>query len=113
MIKQHFNLAKEIQCRDFDSLIAHTTIVFIRYLFLSYEQRVLKDQKTFGDLFFACCDEMKDISFFEALHRILTLAIDNLRKTGEFSEKVYHALIEAVMGQAATNFDLSKYCQSA
>ena len=110
MIKQHFNLAKEIQCRDFDGLIAHTTVVFMRYLFLSYEQRMLKDQRTFGDLFFACCDEMKDISLFEALHRILTLAIDNLRRTGEFSEKMYHALIEAVMEQAMTNLDFSKFC---
>ena len=28
MAKQHLKLAKEIQCRDYDALIAHTTIVF-------------------------------------------------------------------------------------
>jgi IS4 transposase len=31
MAKQHLKLTKEIQCRDFDALIAHTTIVFMRY----------------------------------------------------------------------------------
>ncbi len=29
MAKQHLKLAKEIQCRDFDALIAHASIVFI------------------------------------------------------------------------------------
>ena len=29
MIKQHLRLAKEIQCRDFDDLIGHTSIVFM------------------------------------------------------------------------------------
>jgi hypothetical protein len=37
MAKQHLKLAKEIQCRDFDALIAHTTIVFMRYMFLAYQ----------------------------------------------------------------------------
>jgi hypothetical protein len=39
MAKQHLKLAKEIQCRDFDALIAHTTMVFMRYMFLAYPIR--------------------------------------------------------------------------
>ena len=74
MAKQHLKLAKEIQCRDFDALIAHTTIVFMRYMFLAYHCRMETDHCTFGDLFYACCDEVADISFIEALCRILTLA---------------------------------------
>ena len=34
------------------------------------------DHRSFGDLFYACCDEVADISFLEALYRILTLATD-------------------------------------
>ena len=67
MAKQHLNLAKEIQCRDFDALIAHTTIVFMRYMFLAYQCRIETDHKTSGDLFYCCCDEVNDISFIEAL----------------------------------------------
>jgi hypothetical protein len=67
MAKQHLKLAKEIQCRDFDALIAHTTIVFMRYMFLAYQCRLETDHRTFGDLFYACCDELSDISFVEAL----------------------------------------------
>jgi len=72
-------LAKEIQCRDFDALIAHTTIIFMRYLFLDYQCRMETDHRAFGDLFYACCDEVADISFMEALCRILTLATDVIR----------------------------------
>jgi hypothetical protein len=67
MAKQHLKLAKEIQCRDFDALIAHTTIVFMRYMFLTYQSRMETDQRSFGDLFYACCEEVADISFMQAL----------------------------------------------
>lgn len=78
MAKQHLKPAKEIQCRDFDALIAHTTIVFMRYMFPAYQCRMQTDRRTFGDLFHACCDEVADISFLEALYRILTPATDRL-----------------------------------
>ncbi|TKB06024.1 transposase [Desulforhopalus sp. IMCC35007] len=39
MAKQHLKLVKEIQCRDFDALIAHTTIVFMRHMFVAYNCR--------------------------------------------------------------------------
>ena len=80
MAKQHLKLAKEIQCRDFDALIAHTSFVFMRYMFLSYQCRMETDDRSFGDLFYACCDEVKDISFIEALYRILTLACDRVKR---------------------------------
>lgn len=108
MAKQHLKLAKEIQCRDFDALIAHTTIVFMRYMFLAYQSRIQTDHRTFGELFYACCDEVKDISFIEALHRILTLAADWLRKTGSFCEKTAAALIDAIINTAWQNVGLSK-----
>ena len=80
MAKQHLKLTKEIQCRDYDALIAHTSIVFMRYMFLAYQCRIETDHRTFGELFYACCKEMADISFIEALYRILTLAGQRLRK---------------------------------
>lgn len=112
MTKQHLRLAKEIQARDFDSLIAHTSIVFMRYQFLSFEQRWRTDCRTFGDMYYACCDEVGDITLFESLHRILTLAIDKLRKAGEFAEEAYRTLIDAIMGEAIVFLGLDKLnCQ--
>ena len=74
MAKQHLKLAKEIQCRDYDALVAHTSIVFMRYMFLAYQNRIKTDNRTFDELFYACCDEVSDISFVESLYRIMTLA---------------------------------------
>ena len=84
MIKQRLRLAKEIQCRDFDALIGHTSIVFMRYIFLTYHCRMFTDHRSFGDLFYACCEEIRDITFLEALLRILELAADRMRCIGTY-----------------------------
>jgi hypothetical protein len=108
MAKQHLKLAKEIQCRDFDALIAHTSIVFMRYMFLAYQCRIETDHRTFGDLFYFCCDEVSDISFIEALYRILTLAADQLKNIGNFCEKTASAFFDAIMDTALQCVGLSK-----
>ena len=108
MAKQHLKLAKKIQCRDFDALIAHTTIVFMRYMFLAYQCRMETDDRTFGELFYACCEEAADISFIEALYRILTVAADQLRKLGSYCEKTANAYFEAIMNTALQCIGLSK-----
>jgi hypothetical protein len=108
MAKQHLKLAKEIQCRDFDALIAHTSIVFMRYMFLAYQSRIETDHRTFGDLFYACCDEMADISFIEALYRILTLAGERLREIGSYCEKTASAIFDAIIETALQSVGLSK-----
>ena len=108
MAKQHLKLAKEMQCRDFDALIAHTSIVFMRYMFLVYQCRIETDHRTFGDLFYFCCDEVSDISFIEALYRILTLAADQLKTIGNFCEKTASAFFDAIMDTALKCVGLSK-----
>jgi len=108
MAKQHLKLAKEIQARDFDALIAHTTIVFMRYMFLAYQCRMETDHRSFGDLFYACCDEVADISFMQALYRILTLASDQLKQLGSFCEKTASAFFNTIMDKALQCVGLSK-----
>ena len=108
MAKHHLKLAKEIQCRDFDALIAHTSIVFMRYMFLAYQCRMETDHRSFGDLFYACCEEVADISFMEALYRILTLAVDQLKQLGTFCEKTASAFFDAIMNTALQYVGLSK-----
>lgn len=100
MAKQHLKLAKEMQCRNYVALVAHTTIVFIRYMFLAYQNRIETDNRTFGELFYACCDEVSDISFIESLYRIMTLAGNRLKTLGSYCEKTVTALFDAVMETA-------------
>jgi hypothetical protein len=108
MAKQHLKLSKEIQCRDFDALIAHTSIVFMLYMFLAYQCRTEKDHRTFGELFYLCCNEVSDISFIEALYRILTLASNQLRNLGNFCENTALAFFDAIMDTALQCVGLSK-----
>lgn len=100
MIKHHLNLEREVQLRDYDGLVAHTSLVFSRYLFLAVQQRFHDDPRSIGSLFYACCDEMKDLTLFDALHRLLTLALEKVRTSGEFAERAINAMLDAVMGAA-------------
>jgi hypothetical protein len=100
MLKHHLNLEREAQLRDFDGIIGHTTIAMMRYIFLAIEQRCHDDQKTIGGLFFACSEEIKDLTLMEALQRLLTLVFDKIRSSGEFAEDVVIAMIDAIMGAA-------------
>jgi hypothetical protein len=66
------------------------------------------DHRSFGDLFYACCDEVADISFIEALFRILTLAVERLKGVGTFCEKTATTFFDAIMDIALQCVGLSK-----
>ena len=42
--------------------------VFMRYMFLAYQNRIETDDRAFGELFYACREEVSDISFVEVQH---------------------------------------------
>ncbi|MDP3480674.1 MAG: transposase [Desulfoprunum sp.] len=100
MMKHYLNLERETQLRDYDGMIAHITIAMSRYIFLAVEQRSHDDPRTLGSLFFACSDEMKDLSIFEALQRILSMAMDKIRSAGIVTEDVALALVDSIMNIA-------------
>ncbi len=52
---------------------------------------MLADHRTFGDLFYACCVEIHDITFMESVLRILSVATERLRQLGIFCEKTFEA----------------------
>lgn len=74
--KSYLRLAKEFQSRGYDALVAHTTIVFARYIMLELARRSAKDPRTLGTLFHAGCDELRQVSFTEAV----TLLLNSLRQ---------------------------------
>ncbi|WP_010234108.1 hypothetical protein [Clostridium arbusti] len=80
MNKSFFNLAKQFQGRSYESMVAHTTIVFTRYITLSTQSRNNEDLRTIGGLFFNCCDELEDIQFFESIIIILELLKNALQE---------------------------------
>ncbi len=100
MLKHYLKLERETQLRDYDGMIAHITITMSRYIFLSFEQRCHDDPRTLGSLFFACSEEMRDLSLIEALQRILSLAMKKIRSAGVVTEDAILALVDAIMDSA-------------
>jgi hypothetical protein len=107
MCKQHLKLVKEIQIRDYDGLIGHTSMVVARYNILSWFQRQKVDQRTFGDLFRFCNKEMENLQFLDALKRIMDLAMAAIIKVKGMSERLIQSILDAIMGAAIIFFGLS------
>jgi hypothetical protein len=107
MCKQYLQFETGVQVRSFDGMVAHTTITLMRYLFLSYRQRCETDDRTLGELFQARCEELRDITLLQALHRMLTLVVDALRKTELASEEFIRNLINEIMGTIIQKMNLT------
>lgn len=100
--KQHLGFEKGSQGRDYDSLIAHSTIVMLRYIFLSLEQRRISDKRTLGLLFHSCCAEVESLSFLAALRRILDTIATQCEGKGvpaEIAEPIFQAIIAQALQQ--------------
>ena len=74
--KSFMKLGTEFQCRSFDAMVSHTTIVFARYILLEWIRRNRNDQKTYGELFFMFCDDIQDMDLTTALQGLLSLFVD-------------------------------------
>ena len=73
IMKHYLNLGREVQLRNYDGLVGHITVAMSRYVFLAFEQRCHDDPRTLGSLFSACCEEVKDLNFLDAVGRLSML----------------------------------------
>ena len=69
--KQELGLASEVQVRSYAGLLAHTSIVYLRYIMLAYYHRQQTDDKTIPGLFYAFSKELKIMSMKLCLQIIL------------------------------------------
>lgn len=107
MCKTHLKLVKEIQIRNYDGLIGHTSLVIARYNMLSLLQRQHTDQRSFGDLFRSYNEEMINITFIDALKRIMQMALAALRKIKKLSKNLIQSILDMIMGYAIDYFGLN------
>jgi hypothetical protein len=115
MSKSYLRLAKEFQGRAYDSMVAHTAIVFIRYIMLALESRSGEDPRTIGNLFYVCCDELQDISLVEALQRIFSLMEQFLGEQLQLAEAEIRKLIDYLISKLPSFFKERLavcYCES-
>lgn len=93
-IKSVYHLEKEFHVNSFDSLIAHTTIVFTRYIVSNWEIRKNNDDRTIGELFYLMCDEVRESTFMEALMTLLAILEDIRTCIDEKASKYMDKLVE-------------------
>ena len=104
VVKSYLHLAKEIQAKSYDALIAHTTIVFTRYLLLTCQHRQAIDERTLDGIFRACVQELKDLTLAEAINRLIAFVIERLREQWQHGEELLEEIIDALMSAAAALF---------
>ncbi|WP_211061940.1 IS4 family transposase [Heyndrickxia faecalis] len=93
--KSLLKLQKEFQSRSYDALISHTTIVFARYIVLSWQNRCSVDDRTLGGMFYELCDEIDDPDWAVALQQLVEILEDTLDK----SNKKIQQLIKSQLQQ--------------
>ena len=72
----------------------------IRYIFLAVQQRISSDERTLGPLFMDTSNEMRDLTFADALIRILSLVYHRVRDLYATSEQLIIEIIEVTMKEA-------------
>ena len=78
--KSMLNLSTECHSLSYDALTAHTSLVFIRYMLLSLQQRNNTDDRTIGELFLLMIDELADITFGHALQLIVDIMLQMIQE---------------------------------
>jgi DDE superfamily endonuclease len=97
--KSYLRLAKELQGRSYDLMVAHTTIVFTRYIMLAVLSREDKDVRTLGTLFYDCCDEVADIRFIDVLRTLILVLRQALQESMEQDPIVIDRVVELFIQQ--------------
>lgn len=77
--KSLLKLGREFQPVNYDTTVSSTAIVFTRFILLEWLRRKNNDWKTMGELFFICCEDVRDIELTEALERLLSIFMEGLK----------------------------------
>ena len=73
--------------RSYDSLVSHTTIVYARYIVLSWQNRCNTDERTLGGMFYELCDELKELDWAIALQQLVEILEEALEKSSKIFKK--------------------------
>jgi hypothetical protein len=97
--KSYLKLSKECNSLSYDAMTAHVAIVFTRYMMLAVENRQTADERTLGEMFYLCTDEMADITWIEAFHLIMQLLQEFLTDDLALTEKVVKKFINIFLSK--------------
>ena len=88
--KSVLRLGSECHSLSYDALTAHVSLVFIRYMLLSLQQRNNTDDRTINELFVFLIDELDDITFSHALHLIVDTMLQMVQERFGLSDEQLH-----------------------
>ena len=69
----------------------------LRYVFIAFEKRINDDPRTFGELFLAQCDEIKDLTLGDAFKRILALLKDLIHQSHRCAQCIIESIIKEIV----------------
>lgn len=92
--KSYLRLSKECRSLSYDSMTAHTAVVFTRYMMLAVENRQSRDLRTLGELFYYVCDELDDLTWMEGLQLLSHCFEEICVSQMEVSENPLQELLE-------------------
>jgi hypothetical protein len=104
--KSYLRLGSEFHQLSYDAVTAHTAAVFLRYMLLAIEERNEKDNRTIGELFFHCCDEMPDMCFSQVLGMIFELLRETLNDL-LLSDLQIEAIIDSFIAKIPSHLQIS------
>ena len=102
--KSYLKLASEYQGRSYDMLVAHSTIVFIRFIMLSWFSRQDTDHRTINEGFFQMCEEKADVSFSDALRYLFAVLQDALAEIFWLNEEMVDEILDAFLAKLPSSF---------
>lgn len=98
--KSFLKLGKEFQPVNYDTTVSSTAIVFTRFIILEWLRRKENDQKTVCEMFFVCCDDIRDVELSQALKRLMAIFLNGLNDgTVQIDESVRLELIDWYVSQ--------------
>jgi hypothetical protein len=95
--KSFLRLTKECKSISYDAMVAWNAIVFARYSMLALENRLQKDDRSMGELFFRTCDELPDITWAEAFQLLLETFLEVMAEKYLLADDEIETLLETFM----------------
>ena len=92
--KSMLHLGSESHCLSYDALNAHVSLVFIRYMLLSLQQRCNTDERTIGELFLLMVDEIADTTFAHAMQLIVDILLQSVQEHFALSNDQLNAFVQ-------------------
>ena len=82
---------------SYDTMTAHTAVIFTIYRMLSVENREQNDERSIGELFIYFSDEMSDITSIPAFQLLLQMFRSLFADTTNITDKEINKLVDAFM----------------